>query len=109
MKKRTEEIERIEKALVQAHREAREAEAGPFFHRKVMARILEQRQVLEAGSGNGLSAGILAWRLALLSYVVVIFMVAQLMMADPDSQYLVSMVMLDDSSSVDLLSTFGEL
>jgi len=107
MKKLNRDVQRIEEALIQAHRSTSQVEPGPFFNKKVMAFILEESQTLRAPVPNGINAGRLVWRLALLSYLVVTVLAAHLMTSGMDSQYQISMFILGDSSSLDLFQTFG--
>jgi hypothetical protein len=103
------DVQSIEEALVQAHRSASGAEPGPFFQKRTMARILEEVESERAPVSNGLSTGRVVWRFALVSYLVVIVLAAHLMTSDADSQYQLSSFILDESSSLDLLNTFGVL
>ena len=82
-------------------------EPGPFFHNKVMARILEESASLWMPALNGLSTGRLFWRLALLSYLVVTVLAAHLMTSGMDSQYQIFWFILGDSANLDLFQTFG--
>ena len=107
MKKHNRDVQKIEEALIQAHRSTSQVEPGPFFQKKVMACILEESQTLRAPVPNGLNTGRLVWRLALLSYLVVSVLAAHLMTSGLDSQYQISWFVLDDSSSLDLFHTFG--
>jgi hypothetical protein len=107
MKKHNRDIQRIEEALIQAHRSLSPVEPGPFFHHKVMARILEESASLRMPAPNGLNTGRLVWRLALLSYLVVTVLAAHLMTSGMDSQYQIFWFILGDSSSLDLFQTFG--
>jgi hypothetical protein len=103
------DVQSIEGALVQAHRSAARVEPGPFFQKRAMARILEEDESERAPVSNGLSTGRVVWRFALVSYLVVIVLAAHLMTSDVDSQYQLSRFILDESSSLDLLNTFGIL
>jgi hypothetical protein len=107
MKKHNRDVQRIEEALIQAHRSSSRVEPGPFFQKKVMARILEDSASLRAIAPNGFNTGRLVWRLALLSYLVVTVLAAHLMTSGLDSQYQLSWFALGDSSSLDLFHTFG--
>ncbi|MCX5882700.1 MAG: hypothetical protein NTU74_13140 [Deltaproteobacteria bacterium] len=107
MKKHNRDVQIIEETLIQAHRSTSQAEPGPFFHKKVMTRILEESGSSRALAPNGLNTGRLVWRLALLSYLVVTVLAAHLMTSGLDSQYQVSWFILDNSSSLDLFHTFG--
>jgi hypothetical protein len=109
MKTRNRDLERIETAFVQARRSSSRAEVAPWFRQKVMARILEESETSRVPVSNGFYAGHAVWRLALLSYLVVVMLAAHLMMSDLDSQYQLSRFILDDSSSLDLMNTFGVL
>ena len=107
MKKHNRDVQRIEEALIQAHRSTSQVEPGPFFQKKLMARILEENESSRPLVPNGLNTGRLVWRLALLSYLVVTVLAAHLMTSDLDSQYQISWFVLDDSSSLDIFHTFG--
>ncbi len=106
MKKHNRDVQRIEEALIQTHRSASQAEPGPFFHKKVMARVLEESEFSRAVP-NGLNTGRLVWRLALLSYLVVTVLAAHLMTSGLDSQFQISWFIQGDSSSLDLFQAFG--
>ena len=107
MKKRNRDVQRIEDALIQAHRSVSQAEPGPFFQKKTMARILEESRASLTILPNGINTGRLVWRLALLSYLVVTVLATHLMTSDLDLQYQIAMFILGDSSSLDLFHTFG--
>jgi hypothetical protein len=107
MKKHNRKVQRIEEALIRAHRSASQAEPGPFFQKNAMVRILEEHASPRALISNGLNTGRLVWRLALLSYLVVTVLAAHLMTSGLDSQYQISQFVLGDSSSLDLFRTFG--
>ena len=107
MKKHNRDVQRIEEALIQAHRSTSQVEPEPFFQKKLMARILEESESSRALVPNGLNTGRLVWRLALLSYLVVTVLAAHLMTSGLDSQYQISWFALGDSSSLDLFHIFG--
>ena len=107
MKKQNRDVQRIEEVIIQAHQSTLQVEPGPFFHKKVIARILEESASSRALFPNGLNTGRLVWRLALLSYLVVTVLAAHLMTSGLDSQYQISWFILGDSSSLDLFHTFG--
>ena len=107
MKKHNRDVQRIEEALIQAHRSTSQVEPEPFFQKKLIARILEESESSRALVPNGLNTGRLVWRLALLSYLVVTVLAAHLMTSGLDSQYQISWFILGDSSGLDLFHTFG--
>jgi hypothetical protein len=107
MKKHIRDVQRIEDAFIQAHRSTPPVEYGPFFQKKVMVRILEESASFRAPVPGSLNTGSLAWRLALLSYLVVTVLAAHLMNSGMDFQYQISMFILGDSSGLDLFHTFG--
>jgi hypothetical protein len=109
MKQRGEDVQRIEEALAEAHRRVAPPEPGAFFRQKVMTRVLEEAGPSRSPASNGLHTGRLAWRCALLGYLVVVLLVAQLMTSDMDSQVLLTRFFLEDSSGMDLINTFGIL
>lgn len=106
MNRRREDVQKIERALVQARRGAADPEHGAFFKQNVMARILDGASCSTTSAPNGLYAGRLAWRFALVGYLAVILVAAQFMMADVDSQTLLTQLILEDSSGPDLINAF---
>lgn len=106
MNRRREDVQKIERALAQARRGVAAPEPGAFFHQNVMARILEAATSSTASAPNGLYAGRIAWRFALVGYLVVILFAAQFLMADVDSQTLLTRLILEDSSGPDLIHAF---
>jgi hypothetical protein len=100
-------IRKVEEALIQSYRTPIPVEPDPFFHTKVMAKILEENQSIQNTVSNQYAMGKVVWRFAFAGYLLVIMLFIQLITSDIDSQYLLSSFFLGDSSSVDIVHTFG--
>ncbi len=106
MKNPMRRVDRIQEVLGKAHRSGSPKEPGPFFAQKVMRRIAEEGAASKASSQNAVYLGRAAWRFALVGYLVVFALTAQLMLSDADSRYQLAHLVTDDTPSLDLIDPF---
>jgi anti-sigma-K factor RskA len=109
MNRRRKDIEKIEKALIHCHRKPVEIQESPFWHRRVMSRVLAESKAGRVEARRGFKAENTVWRFAFAAGLVAVLLAAYAVDSGLEAQVTLSELILSDSPALDIITDFGIL
>ncbi|GLI36167.1 hypothetical protein [Desulforhabdus amnigena] len=106
MKKQSDEIRKVEEALIHFHRKPRCHSIDPAWQEDVMSRIVREAPPRSVPALNGSGTARTAWRFALAASLVALLLAGYLIVSNRDVQYQMAELILDDSTNADLAGSF---